>query len=129
MDSRLGDCRNAAEFIHSIELADLIQLLPDSREEVTSVAARALGECGSIHAVEALLECERHSRNGGRRLACESAAQAVRAIQARAEGASRGEISIAPVGEESGSLSLAATPGELSIAERAPPRKDADEPA
>jgi HEAT repeat protein len=80
---------------------------------VRVAAAEALGRFGSIHAVQPLTEAEREPRpdEGFRRAARTAIAQ----IQARATGASPGQLSLAPEG--AGQLSLAGEDetGRLSL--------------
>jgi hypothetical protein len=90
----------------------LIQTLQHEEADVQVAAARALGRIGSAAAVLPLKEAaERSGRDLGLR---QAARQAVAEIQARAEGASPGQLSLA--GTEAGQLSLAEDPaGRLSL--------------
>jgi hypothetical protein len=90
----------------------LLAALTRDNPELQEAAAAALGRVGTAAAVLPLQEAA--ERYGALRWA---AGQAVAEIQARLEGASPGQLSLAAIGaSEAGQLSLAAEDGQLSLA-------------
>lgn len=99
----------------------LLHLLGRSAPEILQEAAKALGEVGDHQAVEPLLELSRFS---GKEPVSQTALEAARRIQGRLVGAEAGQLSLAAPAELEGALSaydVAAGPGDLSMAEAAPP--------
>ena len=100
----------------------LVETLVELKEKkIVSHAAEALGEVGDAQAVEPLLRLSREHR--GRALG-DTALEAARRIQGRLVGGEAGQLSLAATAELEGALSgweLAAGPGDLSMAEAAPP--------
>lgn len=94
----------------------LLRALRHGSPEVRGAAATALGRIGSIAAVLPLRQAAEEDR-GLRRVARQSIAE----IQSRLQGASPGQLSLAPT--EAGQLSLATDPaGQLSLPAREPER-------
>ncbi len=92
--------------------AQLIETLQHEDADIQLAAARALGDIGSAAAVLPLKE----ARSGRDFALAHAARQAIAEIQARAEGASPGQLSLA--GTEAGQLSLAqGEAGQLSLTE------------
>jgi HEAT repeat protein len=92
--------------------AQLIETLKHEDADIQLAAARTLGDIGSAAAVLPLKE----ARSGRDFALAHAARQAIAEIQARAEGASPGQLSLA--GAEAGQLSLAETAeGQLSLTE------------
>ncbi|MBI3271064.1 MAG: HEAT repeat domain-containing protein [Planctomycetes bacterium] len=97
--------------------AALIGLLQHTAVRARLAAAKGLGRVGSVGAVEALLACW----NSGQFLQPEvagAAREAARKIQARVGAVNAGRLSLADVGVDAGSLSLACPEGGLSLADR-----------
>jgi HEAT repeat protein len=91
----------------------LREVLDHDDEGAVSAAARALGQLGSIASVPALRAAEERAREHGTRLA---AREAVAAIQARASGATPGQLSLAT--GDAGRIALTDDPtGRVALAE------------
>jgi hypothetical protein len=98
----------------------LIGLLAHAEIPVRVAAAKALWRCGTVRAVEPLL-----ALTGGLLHAelQEAARDSVRMIQARLVDADAGRLSVAPLDETAGAVSVASEGGEVSLApDRAPDR-------
>lgn len=101
----------------------LMDWLNRSEDAVQIAAARALGETGTVKAVEPLLKCAESSNllEGAVKRECRAA---VTKIQARLEGADGGRLSLAEAAGTDGALSLGGEGGELSI-----PKTEGEGPA
>ena len=91
--------------------AALLTLLGRETPAVRVAAAAALGACGTTAAVETLRAATGALFDRRLTAACETA---IASIQARAEGAAEGQVSLAEP-DEAGKVSLAAVPGALTL--------------
>lgn len=82
-------------------------------DELRLFAIEALGDCGVLRDVEALLEMERRERGARRR----AARAAIERIQDRAGPTERGALTLATEQDEAGRLAVAGDGGELAVAE------------
>lgn len=93
---------------HAAAEPALLHAAENDAGELRAAAVRALGEVGTVHAVEPLMGLlERTRRDAG---TARSIRAAIAAIQARLAGAGAGQLALASEPDESGRLSLA-TPG------------------
>ena len=131
---RLEELTKAAEYPVAIAIAEafgalggpraqpvLLQLLERNVPQISLKAAKALGEVGDSQAVAPLLEL---SHSAGKQPLGQTALEAARRIQGRLVGAEAGQLSLAASAKLEGALSayeVAAGPGDLSLAEAAPP--------
>jgi HEAT repeat protein len=100
-------------------LMKLSQLHPSDREARTAIAT-SLGAIGSARAVSALLPMTKGLIHNESHQAAKSA---IRQIQSRLGNVKAGWISVAPIDERAGAVSVAPASGEVSLA----PRDDVEE--
>jgi HEAT repeat protein len=102
----------------------LVQLLEHDSRDVQRAAAVALGEFGSVAAVEPLLECSARIHLGGDTK--QAALRAVARIQSRLDHVELGALALAEPAEQAGALSLAdenAYDGAVSLVDSAHEKK------
>jgi len=96
-----------------------LDLLDESDHELLTIAARALGSCGTVDDVERL---HRAMENATKKSVRRSLEQAIAEIQSRIEGADAGWLDVADSDGQVGALSLeeAKQGGEISVSEQGP---------